>query len=1124
PDGRHALTACSNHDVSLWELASGKRLKVLKGHPDSVLAVAYSPDGRRAVSTDVRALVKVWDLATGKEIQSWKSEGIANGVAFSPDGRTVATASNDKTVSLWDATTGKERMVFSGHSEIVRGVAFLRDGSALLSASDDRTVRLWDLGTGKERREFSGHTDKVWSVAVSPDGKTAASGGADRRLRTWDLATGACLLTIETGSGQPGYLSFSPDGAWLLSDSLSTGAGIWDAQTGKKLRDFDGHRQQVYSAAFTPDGRRILTASFDRTHLLWDARTGERLTPPEGHPTAVSDVAWSPLREGPLSQSGDATLIQWNLGTGKAVRRSHEGIGLACSMSISPDGRTIAAGTSSFVDLWDADTLEAKPGFQVAGYAHSVAFSPDGKTILAAGGTGVTWRDRETGKVLQTLPEHPSFVRALAFTSDGKRAVISGEAFPPELWDLATGQRIHQMAWEGQTIDTLAVSPNGRYAVSGDEEGVVAIWDLEKGSLVRRLEKHEGQSCVAFSPDGQTILSGSWDKSAILWDVRTGRPLRTFTGHVGSVTAVAFSPGGTYIATGSSDTTVLVWRATGELSTEALAWAARWGKAPEAERTGMLQELLADLGSVDPPRGESARSRLDALGEESLPALTEAIGLTAPKAGFAEPELAKLLAGLDDDDPQARQKSREELRSKGAGLLPWVERQLRQGLALSAEARSSLTTLRDELAKDPSGVGDLARLRILLLLTDRLPAPDALRGIRMLAQSAEPGLIEVRAQRLVAAFENPEAAAESALRSAEQAQAREEFDTAARLASDAEGLARKAGLKAVAERAVRLQENVRSLAADLNRALEAEKILAAQPSDPAANLTLGLYFCFVKHDWDRGVRRLSKSGEPPLRAAALGEAAGALDGPAKLALGDRWWDAAASPAIGRFSKACRARAGTWYSQALAGLEGRDHARAEDRLRVIASEAEIDLLSLIDLAQDSVHGRWVLEDGALVCSEKAFPARIQIPYVPPDEYDLTVVAERTDGQESINLGVIGGGRPFQVVIDGWPTLGFVSTLWSLDGMDGVDNESTHRGMVLRNGKPSTIVCSVRKTGVKLTVDGAVLFDWKGDYGRLANPLMVKIPNSRVFSIGCYDVRYRFSTLRLLPVSGTGKALR
>ena len=49
--------------------------------------------------------VRVWDVGTGKEVRLFEGHrGPVKALAFSPDGKRLATASRDSTVLIWDVS------------------------------------------------------------------------------------------------------------------------------------------------------------------------------------------------------------------------------------------------------------------------------------------------------------------------------------------------------------------------------------------------------------------------------------------------------------------------------------------------------------------------------------------------------------------------------------------------------------------------------------------------------------------------------------------------------------------------------------------------------------------------------------------------------------------------------------------------------------------------------------------------------------------------------------------------------------------------------------------------------------------------------------------------------------
>ena len=97
-----------------WQRQLHLELRALRGHTDSILAVAYSPDGHQ-----------------------------------------IVTGGADNSARVWDAETGQESFLLKGHTNSVRSVAFSKDGQRIVTGSSDRTIRVWEAATGRPLRSIA---------------------------------------------------------------------------------------------------------------------------------------------------------------------------------------------------------------------------------------------------------------------------------------------------------------------------------------------------------------------------------------------------------------------------------------------------------------------------------------------------------------------------------------------------------------------------------------------------------------------------------------------------------------------------------------------------------------------------------------------------------------------------------------------------------------------------------------------------------------------------------------------------------------------------------------------------------------------------------------------------------
>lgn len=184
---------------------------------------------------------------------------------------------------------------------------------------------------------------------------------------------------------------------------------------------------------------------------------------------------------------------------------------------------------------------------------------------------------------------------------------------------------------------------------------------------------------------------------------------------------------------------------------------------------------------------------------------------------------------------------------------------------------------------------------------------------------------------------------------------------------------------------------------------------------------------------------------------------------------------------------------------------------------------IDILDAVDVTRDTVAGQWK-RDGGAVESNKQFGARLELPFEPPAEYQLAVTVRPLDAPHGLILGQRSGDRRFVVLVNYADQPGGLaaSALENIDGQN-VGNATTLRANLLRQGRPSTIICTVRRDSVTVTCDGREIIRWLGKPEQLSLSDYWKTPTENALFVGAYDCRYRFERLTLTPILGNARQI-
>jgi WD40 repeat protein len=689
PSGdRLACLSRSDSTLRVYHTATGRELHRLLQARYHFAALAIDAKGAllavglqcwntsaRRVEDRTFVRLEVYSLQTGKRVVSFRPlHGNFVGLALSADGKQLASwghaARGTKkpdvdeincTVQLWDTMTGKELGRMKLPSPAVVG-AFRGDGQQLALASG-KSVYLCHPTTGTVQKRF-----------VVP------------------------LWWVFRGEGQrqsPGSLTYSLDGRHLVCAAAEQGIRLVDLTTFEKVPSADIRVPQHLGVTLLGDGALRACGTDGARVVLWDVRSGKRLTHEEGHKREVQALQFAGPDRLWTASGPNGEMIEWDL-TGRERRRN---------FLAAKDGKPL--GTDFFPPV----------------------FSPGGRYLVRRGDREVTIHESATGKVIgPPIPADPERY-TYHFSANDSLLVMqrrdhdyhfrlirpdSGEELS-DLW-LDIGKRRNKRlsalspapSPDGRQVAVLVRHVSDRHGVSDDVS--LQVYDTTPGWLRHTATHDLAQDCwqggqVTFMPDGRHLMSIAANKEELLLhDVRSGHlahtirlpgpvhgpfaicprgwmvavphngddgpaisvhevssgqallvlPVRTDT------TALAFSRDGRLLASGHASGTALVWDLFAcHLLQKRFRPAVLVERVVDADASMAWQATLALLRT--PKHAvELARAHLQAADRAPLPAA----------------EVARLIARLDNDDLEVRERAQARLELLRRSAQPALEKAL----------------------------------------------------------------------------------------------------------------------------------------------------------------------------------------------------------------------------------------------------------------------------------------------------------------------------------------------------------------------------------------------------------------------------------------------------------------
>jgi len=499
-ENRFLVTGSNDKTVRVWELSTGRLIKVLrppvdKGKEGRIYAVAISPDGRTIAcggwtggDWEGAHSIYLFNRDDGRLIK--RIEGLPNVInhlTYSRDGRfLVASLGGNNGIRVYRTSDYSLIAEDRNYGDSSYGADFSKDGR-LVTTSDDGYVRLYDNNFKLIAKKKMRGGKKPYHVSFSPDGSLIAVGFNESTkvnvVSGRDLSYLYSPDTTGVKNGDLSSVSWSSDG-----ESLYAG-GRWEKEGKSPIRRWANKGRGGYKDIGVSDNTIM--------HIL-PLKDG-------GIVFGAGDPAF-----GILSPVDKLTLFKQSFiadyrGNWEGFLVSYDGSKVIFGYEVWGKSPAVFSVSERLLDIEPSDKTGLEP------------------PILTAPGLDITdwlatYNPKLNGKNLRLEPYEPA--RSLAISPDGKRFLLGTE------WYLRCFDRDGNEIWSVPAPGVawaVNISGNCRVAVAAFADGTIRWYRMKDGEELLALFPHRDRKrWVLWSPTGYYDASAGGD-SLIGWHINNGK-------------------------------------------------------------------------------------------------------------------------------------------------------------------------------------------------------------------------------------------------------------------------------------------------------------------------------------------------------------------------------------------------------------------------------------------------------------------------------------------------------------------------------------------------------------------------------------------------------------------------
>ncbi|KAK3259462.1 hypothetical protein CYMTET_31540, partial [Cymbomonas tetramitiformis] len=302
PIDKIAMITCGLRDLRLYELASNKLFRELKGHEGALLTVceiaatedvSVLPVGG-VLSSGAEQTVRIWEART------WTCRARLHPSLFSSPSELSPASPRHlpcvhhgakqgaQTPHVGELKCGagthtaREMSVWDGHIKMDTPIiSLLQDklSQHIYCGSSDGEILVFSVksflepSSGTPVMCLKGHSDAVMALHPLPRLRAVISASLDHKVILWDVHSGASRKVLVGHRKGVMAVTYMDELRYVITSGYEHEVFIWNPFVGQCIYKIRGHRHSVVDIQLVPGTPQLITADHNRTLKIWDMST-----------------------------------------------------------------------------------------------------------------------------------------------------------------------------------------------------------------------------------------------------------------------------------------------------------------------------------------------------------------------------------------------------------------------------------------------------------------------------------------------------------------------------------------------------------------------------------------------------------------------------------------------------------------------------------------------------------------------------------------------------------------------------------------------------------------------------------------------------------------------------------